>query len=320
MLRDLLMRFLPTRKISIISLLFIGILLLINHSEMMTSTPNIIKSQSTTSDSLSINSKSLKIDIAKSSVFPLERKIQNNAFHVGERLTFSVRYGIIRAGEASMAVQDSLTIGDRTALQIISTANSAKTFDLFFKVRDHVETWLDKEGIFSWKFQKILREGAYKFDLLVDYDQRSGKADVQTIRYHNDEPLKVKKHELFELKTPAYILDILAAFYYVRTQDLQIGMPIYMTNHDNKKIYDLKVIIQKKEEKKVKAGKFHCIKLQPRLRGDAIFKQKGELWVWVSDDRYKIPVLMKSAVFVGNITTELTKIEGITLPLPSQIN
>jgi hypothetical protein len=30
-------------------------------------------------------------------------------------------------------------------------------------------------------------------------------------------------------------------------------------------------------------------------------------------------VEMKSAVFVGSITTELQKIEGIQLPLPSQI-
>jgi hypothetical protein len=314
------MRFLPRRNISIVSLLFIAILLLLIRFEKMISTPTIRKSQSTTFDSLSINENSLKIDKKQSSVYRLDRKIQNNAFQVGEKLTFSVSYGIIRAGEASMAVRDSISIGDRTAYQIISTAKSAKTFDLFFKVRDRVETWIDKDGIFSWKFQKILREGAYKFDLLVNYDQRSGKADVQTIRYHNDEPLKVKKHELFELKTPHYVLDVLAAFYYVRTQDLRIGMPIFMTNHDNNKIYDLKVIIQKKEEKKVKAGKFRCIKLQPRLRGDAIFKQKGELWVWVTDDQYKIPVLMKSAVFVGNITTELTKIEGLSHPLPSQIN
>jgi hypothetical protein len=69
----------------------------------------------------------------------------------------------------------------------------------------------------------------------------------------------------------------------------------------------------------VKAGKFRCIVVKPELRGDAIFQQKGELWVWVSDDQYKIPVQMKSAVFIGSITTELKEIEGIPLPLPSQL-
>jgi hypothetical protein len=249
----------------------------------------------------------------------LNRTIPNQAFQIGEKLTFTVRYGIIKAGEATMAVEEIVPIGERSAYKVVSAARSARTFDLVFKVRDRVESWIDTQGIFSWKYNKMLREGSYKFDLLVDYHQNIGKADVQTIRYHNDEPLQVKKQEKFEMDIPPYVLDVLASFYFVRTQDLEVGMPIYMTNHDNKKIYDLKVIIQKKEIIQVKAGKFHCILVQPVLMGEAIFKQKGELWIWLSDDQYKIPVQMKSAVFVGNITTELRKIEGLPLPLPSQI-
>ena len=249
----------------------------------------------------------------------LDRQISNQAFQLGEKLTFTVRYGVIKAGEATMEVEEIVLVGDRPAYKIISAARSAKTFDLVFKVRDRVESWVDTLGIFSWKFNKMLREGAYKYDLLVDYHQTHGKAAVQTIRYHDEEPLQIKKQEKFEIDIPPYVLDILASFYYVRTQDLTVGMPVYLSNHDNKKVYDLKVIVQRKEIIKVKAGKFRCIIVQPQLMGEAIFKQKGELWVWLSDDQYKIPVQMKSAVFVGSITTELNKIEGIPLPLPSQI-
>ena len=250
---------------------------------------------------------------------PLDRVIPNNAFSVGEKLTFVVRYGFIKAGEATMGVEDIVDVNERKAYKIASTAKSAKAFDVVFKVRDRVETYIDTEGLFSWKFKKMLREGSYKFDLLVDYDQFYSKAIIQSIRYENEEPLRIKNKEEFEIDIPLYVLDILSSFYYVRTQNLRVGYPIYLTNHDNKKIYDLKVIVQKKEVKKVKAGKFRCIMVEPMLRGEAIFKQKGKLWVWLSDDQYKIPVLMKSAVFVGKITTELKKIEGMSLPLPSQI-
>lgn len=251
--------------------------------------------------------------------YNLNRTIPNHAFGVGEKLTFKVRYGFIKAGEASMEIRRKVPIADREAFEIVSTAKSARTFDFFFKVRDRVESYIDTQGIFSWKFKKQLREGSYKFDLIVNYDQYNGKADVSMIRYHNEEPLKIKKKENFSIDIPRYVLDILAAFYYIRTQKLRIGVPIYMTNHDNKKVYNLRVLIQKREVIDVKAGKFRCIMVQPQLRGEAIFKQKGKLWVWLTDDEYKIPVQMKSAVFVGNITTELTKIEGIKLPLPSQI-
>ncbi len=253
------------------------------------------------------------------SFYSLDRIIKNKAFQVGEKLSFVVRYGIIKAGEATMEVVDTIPVANRMAYQLVSSAKSAKTFDLFFKVRDRVESWADTRGLFSWKFHKQLREGGYKFDLNVDYNQWNGIAKIEAIRYHDDEPLQVKDKEDFELQIPKYVLDILTAFYYVRTQNLRIGMPLYMTNHDNKKIYNLKVIVQKREIKKVDAGKFRCIMVEPMLRGDAIFKQKGRLWVWLTDDQYKIPVEMKSAVFVGSITTELQKIEGIPLPLPSQI-
>jgi hypothetical protein len=277
---------------------------------------NSFNSKATTSTIDSTTSLQLKADSLPEL---LNRTIPNQAFQIGEKLTFTVRYGFIKAGEATMAVEEIVPIGERLAYKVVSAARSAKTFDLVFKVRDRVESWVDTQGIFSWKFNKMLREGSYKYDLLVDYHQNVGKAAVQTIRYHNDEPLEVKKQEKFEMDIPPYVLDVLASFYFVRTQDLEVGMPIYITNHDNKKIYDLKVIVQKKEIIQVKAGKFRCIIVQPFLMGEAIFKQKGELWVWLSDDQYKIPVQMKSAVFVGNITTELNKIEGLPLPLPSQI-
>ncbi len=251
----------------------------------------------------------------------LDRVIPNNAFHVGEKLDFQVRYGFIKAGEATMEVAGTTQVaGDREAYKIISTARSTGTFDFFFKVRDRVETYLDTRGIFSWKFNKFLREGSYKFDLVADYNQYLGDAFIQTIRYEDEDKLKVKEKKNFNIQIPPYVVDILGAFYYVRTQKLELGMPLYMETQDNKKVYNLKVLVQKREVVDVKAGKFRCIVVQPQLRGDAIFKQKGKLWVWLTDDEYKIPVQMKSAVFVGSITTELTDIRGIKLPIPSQIS
>lgn len=249
----------------------------------------------------------------------LDREITNKAFRVGEKLSFIVRYGFIKAGEASMEVKEIVPHRDRHAYRIISTARSTGAFDFFFKVRDKVESYIDTRGLFSWKFNKQLREGSYKFDLRVDYHQSFGIADVDMIRYHDNEPLTVKEQKKFKIAIPPYVLDILASFYYVRSQQLRVGMPLYITNHDNKKIYDLKVLIQRREIVDVEAGKFRTIMVQPKLQGEGIFKQKGELWVWLTDDQYKIPVQMKSAVFIGSITTELTKIEGVGQPLPSQV-
>jgi hypothetical protein len=71
---------------------------------------------------------------------------------------------------------------------------------------------------------------------------------------------------------------------------------------------------------KVQAGKFRCLVLEPLLKGEGIFKQQGRLQVWMTNDKYKIPVQMTSKVIVGHITSELEKIEGVGAPLPAQLN
>ena len=45
---------------------------------------------------------------------------------------------------------------------------------------------------------------------------------------------------------------------------------------------------------------FDVLRIEPLLKGEGIFKQKGRLLVWVTDDEYKIPVQMTSEVAVGS--------------------
>jgi hypothetical protein len=255
------------------------------------------------------------INIIEPNVLVFPKRI-NEAFKPGEKLTFKIRYGIIRAGTATMFVKEELELNNRKVYYIQSTAKSAAAFNWIYKVEDKVVSYLDKEGLFSWKFEKRLREGGYKVDLMVDYDPFQSLAKVNFIRYHSD--MTIRKKDNYQVKTTPFILDILAAFYYVRTQELQVGKSIFLTNHDKKKINKLEVKVYKKDIIKVKAGKFRCFVVEPLLSGEGIFKQKGRLKVWLTDDQYKIPVQMKSAVFVGNITTELEKIEGIAGPIPAK--
>ncbi|TFH03046.1 MAG: DUF3108 domain-containing protein [Calditrichales bacterium] len=248
----------------------------------------------------------------KKLVYP---KIKNNAFSVGEKLTFKVRYGVVRAGTATMSVLKETKVQDHPVYQIQTTAVSDAPFSWVFSVNDVVNSFIDREGLFSWRFEKKLREGNYEMDLLVDYSPQDSLARVKYIRYKDD----VERLN-YDVKAPPFVLDILASFYYIRTRDLNVGDVISITNHDNKKIYDLEVQVYMRETISTAAGKFRCLRVEPLLKGEGIFKQKGRLLVWVTDDEFKIPVQMTSEVVVGHITTELEKIEGIPGPIPARIS
>ncbi len=226
----------------------------------------------------------------------IHRVVPNKAFTVGEKLTFVIRYGVIVAGSATMSIPKMHKINDEEVYKIVTEARSSSFFSAFYKVEDRVESFIDREGLFTWRFQKKLREGKYRADRFVDYDQVNGWA------------VSSKKDSM---QIPPCVHDILSSFYYIRTQKLAVGKSLFLDNHADNKLYPLEVKVHKKERIKVKAGEFNCVVVEPILRASGLFKSKGRLIIWLTDDERKIPVQMKSKIIVGYITAELKDMEGV---------
>jgi hypothetical protein len=222
----------------------------------------------------------------------LKRVVTNQAFGVGERFEYSVGYGMIKAGTAVMEIPEIVKFAGKKCYHIISTAQSNKFFSVFFKVNDKVESLMDVHELYSLRFDKHLREGKFKAEISMLFDQENHLAI-----YNNGQDT---------FSVPAYVQDVLSAFYLVRTRELKVGQSIFVDNHADKKNYPLEVKVLRKERIKVPAGTFDCVVVEPILRASGIFQQKGSLTVWLTDDQIKMPVLMKSKVVIGSISTELT--------------
>ncbi|MCK4428632.1 MAG: DUF3108 domain-containing protein [candidate division Zixibacteria bacterium] len=221
----------------------------------------------------------------------LKRVVTNHAFGVGERLEFSVGYGVIKAGTAVMQIPEIVKFNGKKCYHIVSTAKSNKFFSVFFKVDDKVESFMDVHELYSHRFDKHLREGKFKADISTIFDQ--------------EKHLAIYKNSQDTFAVAEYVQDVLSAFYFIRTQDLKVGKSLFVDNHTDKKNYPLEVKVLRKERVKVSAGTFDCVVVEPILKASGIFKQKGSLTVWLTDDEIKMPVLMKSKVIVGSISTEL---------------
>jgi len=226
----------------------------------------------------------------------IERAVPNSAFDVGEKLNFIVRYGPVVAGSSTMSIPEIKKINGYETYKIVTEARSSAFFSAFFKVRDRVESFVDRDGLFSWRFEKHLREGKYQSDQYVEYDQVNGWA------------VSNKKDSM---RIPPCVQDILSSFYYVRTQELEVGKSLFIDNHADNKLYPLEVKVHKKERIKVRAGEFDCVVVEPILRATGLFKSKGRLLIWLTDDERKIPVQLKSKILIGYITAELKEMEGV---------
>lgn len=235
------------------------------------------------------------------------RKLENNAFKNGEKLTFDLNYGFITAGVAVMNVSKIKKISGRETYHILFTVNTTSAFDLFYRVRDSYETYVDVEGLFPWRFEQHIREGGYTRDFSAFFDQRQGKAKTSEGTYD----------------IPKYVNDIVSAFYLVRTYDfsnMKKGDKFYLENFYKDKVYPLHVIYLGKETISVVAGKFECLIVEPLISEGGLYKSEGRLLIWLTNDIQKIPVKVKAEVVVGSIDAELTSYEGILGELKSRKN
>ena len=226
------------------------------------------------------------------------RKVENSAFQVGEKLTFDVKYGFVTAGVAEMAVPKIKRISGRDAYHITFKVNSVPSFDVFYKVRDRYETYLDVEALFPWRFEQHIREGGYSRDFSAFFDQRRGKAKTSEGSYD----------------IPPNVNDIISAFYFARTfdySDMKVGDKVHLENFYKDKVYPLDILFLGRETIDVEAGKFDCLIVEPLVAEGGLFKNEGNIIIWLSDDELKIPVKVKTKVVIGSIDAELTAYEGL---------
>ncbi len=216
----------------------------------------------------------------------------------GEELKYGVYYSFIKAGTAYIKNRGLTTVNGRKAYLIQTTAFSAAVIDAFFKVRDVNYSWIDAENFYSLGYTQSVREGSYKRDewLIFDYPRSLFYGEIQ------------KKEDPRVISGPLsmQVLDMLSSLYYVRAQKLEIGQDIVFDIINRERQYPLVVKVLGKETVKTSAGKFNCIVVEPQFRGEGIFVSKGKsLKVWLTDDEYKMPVKMKTEVFIGSVSAEL---------------
>lgn len=234
------------------------------------------------------------------------RKIENNAFGVGERLVFDVSYGPITAGEAVMAIPRYETIAGRNTYRVEFTVNSLKSFDWIYTVRDQYLTFIDVEAIAPLKFEQHIREGTYRRDFIAEFDP---------IR-----KLAITTEGTFPI--PEYVHDIMSAFYYARTLDysgMKPGDQVQLYNFYKDKAHDLAVKFLGRQELEVAAGTFRTIVVEPLVKEGGLFKAEGRIVIWLTDDERKIPVRVNTKVVIGSIDTELRQYSGLIGPLKARI-
>jgi len=222
---------------------------------------------------------------------------QPTAIQTGEKLTFSVRWLGMEVGKAQAYVSGIEELNGRKAYHIVAEARSNALIDLVYPVRDEHHSFLDVERLHSLRFEKKIKEGRYRADEVIEFDQENHMALYYSRKNKSKKKIFIAKN----------VLDELSAAYWFRLQPLSVGVPVHMPITTDEKNWDLIVSVLKKEKIKVgDLGWIEAFKLEPSAHFRGIFIRRGKIEGWISADTRRLPLMMKTKIPVlGTITVVL---------------
>ena len=215
---------------------------------------------------------------------------------VTERLSFDIYWmGILVGASQLEAVFEGKT------LTIRSETHSAAVLSTFYEVKDHVESRVVDGKAATFKIKQ--REGKYRSDKEVVFDP-----DNKTVTYVDHLKNIRKEHPV----TAPQLWDVISAFYYLRTQPLIVGRTVCLNVFDSNKFLNVEVYVLAKEKVRLSDSReVDTVKIRPVLKSDGIFRKKGDILIWLTDDANRTPVRVETEVPVGKIVAKLKDFEQL---------
>jgi hypothetical protein len=216
------------------------------------------------------------------------------ALSIPEKLVFDLTWTGVKAGTATQEI-----LYDNGAIKIISTARSANWLSAFFLVDDRIESVMASSSIsvpgLPKSYRMKIKEGKTRRDKEIVFDHSN-----RTALYIDHLSGEKKIVDITE-KT----LDTLSSFYFIRTQQLEVGKSVFISVFDSKRLWNTEVQVLRKERIRTSLGSFDTIVVKPLMQSEGIFEKKGDMYIWLTDDKRLLPVKMKTKVAVGSITATL---------------
>ncbi len=235
------------------------------------------------------------------------KKINNNAFSFGEKLTYRVHYGPLNGGIAKFEIDDKPEkVNDRSSFHIKVAGKSAGLVDIMYKVKDEYESYVDEEALIPWKCIKKVKEGNYTDSDFILFDHLGGFATSRRGK------VSIEKQTQ----------DVVSAIYFARSTDMtnaKIGDTFPINLYMDGENYQLRFKYIGKEIIETTVGTFKTLIIKPQLIKGRVFTDNEALTLWVTDDENKLPLLIKTEIFVGSIKAELINYKNIKNPMSSKI-
>jgi hypothetical protein len=220
------------------------------------------------------------------------------SFPVKQTLTYSVDWRVFTAGTAVLHFE-----ANGPQEKLTADAESTGAINLLFHVSDKFQSTWDREKGCTSEFDKQTVEGRRQINSTLKLDYAQGKSILD----EKNQVTGQTKH--LESGIPGCLTDLLTGVFYSSSQLMEVGKSFTLPVVDPTRTVIVTMKAEGKEELKTPAGTFKTIKVEPTAEAGVV-KNRGQIWIWYSDDERHLPVQMRARLFWGTITFRLVSAEN----------
>tara|TARA_B100000073_G_scaffold77201_1_gene58373 strand:+ start:266 stop:970 length:705 start_codon:yes stop_codon:yes gene_type:complete len=216
----------------------------------------------------------------------------NTPFKVGELLKYSAEWNGIKVGNAELFLSGTELFNDIETYQITFTTRTNGLANTLFPIRDRVDVWIDKKELFTHRIKKDINQSTYKekIDVSFNYDELKALSSGKSVDID------------FKARGPY------SMFYFLRTIDLIPEKIMSFSSYEGKRIVNYNLKMTGTEIVDSGLGKFSCKVIKPFSEGKELFKNKGDMRIWISETKERLPIKIQIKIQYGSMTLTLDEI------------
>ena len=234
------------------------------------------------------------------------RRPHVDPFIVGEKVTLAMTYFNVSAGYMTLETRPFVEVNGRKSYHFYLTAKSSKMFNMIYSVDDWAETFVDFEEMVPYTLGIDVKESKQLKDIRSFFDWKTMTAQYWETKLTADDGKKTRKKVWNILP---FSQNVLSAAFYMRTFTYKPNKELAFRVADDgtNLVFTGKVL--RYEKLKTEIGELDTIVVQPKITVDGMFKQMGEIFIWLTNDERKHIVRIESKIRIGTVIAKLKSIE-----------
>ena len=240
--------------------------------------------------------------------------LETSFFSVNERLNFDVyfnwKFVWVKAADAEIKSYSTAYKGTNAYRTILSGKTKGLVHDLY-SVNDTLTSYVSSSDLTPLFYSKVAHEGkSYNAYEEISYDYSDTLTTVKA-RLKSWRDKKLKKN--VSLTSQKCFYDAVTLLYFIRSLNPEkmpvngiLSIPVLFTDES----FNVKITYKGPGTIDVDGEKIKTVKYSLAIGGKVFENKKESLFVWLSNDQNRLPVMIETKLKVGSIKAMLKKASG----------